>query len=216
MAYKNRLGLTGIPRIEELRPQRLGFFSSGKDDEFVSIADSLENWQLERKSLADFVQDETHKKALIDDLVQLKRKAEKDIITEEKRPTDEQVPDLILRRRTFIKIAESEITRLQGWKPVSKEEAPINFREFNAKAICVLSTEGARKFAISATVYIHEEGEFIIKQEMIETNQRRELERVMVTKASLGKPIQVSLDTNGTSRLALYEQKTGREESRPL
>ena len=56
MAYKNKLGLLGIPLIQELRPQKMGFFSSGKIDEFVYIANVLEEWQLKRKTIADFVQ----------------------------------------------------------------------------------------------------------------------------------------------------------------
>ncbi len=216
MAYKNKLGLLGIPLIQELRPQKMGFFSSGKIDEFVYISNVLEEWQLKRKTIADFVQDETHHEALLRDLTYLKKKAELELITEDKKPAEDQIRELILRRKTFIKIAESEIARLHGWKPTPKEETPISFREFNAKGICFLSNSGSRKVATGGTLYIFEEGDFIIRQDMIEANQKTELERVTITKANAGQPIKLSFDISGTSRLALYEQRTKREESRPL
>lgn len=215
MAYKNKLGLSGIPRIEALCPKGLGFFS-GKTDEFIQIANTIEEWQLQRKSIVDYVQDEDHQAALLKDVALLKKQSEVDLIKERQRPSDEQSPHFIRRRETFIKNAETEIARLQGWKPVPKEEREISFREFNAKAICLLVNDGARKAVIGATIHIFEEGDFIITQELIETNQQRELAQAKITKANTGQPIKVSFDTVGISRLVLSEKKTGREESRVL
>ncbi len=213
--YRNALKLSGIPRIEELKAYTAWSFGA-RTDEFIYIADTIEDWQLERKSIADYVQDEDHKKALLKDLASLKKQTQHDLIEEHQKPSDEQSKKFIRRREGFVRNVETEIARLQGWKSTPKEERAILFREFNVKAVCFFSEDGARKIATSGTISFLEEGDFIIKQEMIETVKTTELARVKVMKANIGETIHFSLNSPDSSRLVLYEQRTRREEKRVL
>lgn len=213
--YRNALKLSGIPRIKELKARTAWSFGA-RADEFIYIADTIEEWQLERKSVADYVQDEAHRMALLKDLAFLKRQTELDLMKERQKPPNEQARKFVRRRDVFIKNVDIEIARLQGWKPSQKEERVVSFREFNVKAVCFFSGDGTRKIVTGGTISFFEEGDFIIKQEMIETAKTTELARVKVMKANIGETIHFSLNSPESSRLVIYEQRTRREEKRVL
>lgn len=73
--YKNKLGLEAIPFIEGMQARPGVFFGifDNEDDEFIHIADTLEQWRQNGKSLADHVRDEAHRKALLFDLYHLEK-----------------------------------------------------------------------------------------------------------------------------------------------
>lgn len=213
-SYSNALRLYGIPIIEEFRPAIVRK-SHAENDEFAHIAETLEQWQLQSKSIADYVQDEEHKKGLLLDFAILKKKAELDLIAEKLRPGEEQLGSVIRRREVFLKHADLEVARIQRWKPIPKQEYPIDFREFNAKATISVLEDGVRKVATGATIYIFEEGDFVVWQ-LLESNQKRELAQVIVTGETLGQPLRVIFERVEASRLVLFERKTNCQESKVL
>lgn len=139
--YKNKLGLKGIPRIKELIPNDIGFFSglfSGENDEFVHIADTLKTWKRKRKSLADYVEDEEHREDLLDDIYKLRDWVALEIRYEKTRLIEDQSQRFIDRREYFISdTVPYEEGRLLSWEPHIDKEEPFRLRE--NKGQCILT-----------------------------------------------------------------------------
>lgn len=137
--YKNKLGLQGIPRIEAVRPQNVGFLS-GRSDEFVHIADTLKDWKRQRKSLADYAEDEGHRDALLKDLYQLQDWVALELDEEKNKPAEERAVRFIQRREYFLKVTlPYEEGRLLSWEPQIEREDPFQFDQL--KGFCVLTRQ---------------------------------------------------------------------------
>lgn len=138
--YKNKLGLLGIPSIEELRPQKIGLFF-GKVDEFVHIAFTLKQWKRDRKSLADYVEDEGHRDAVLEDLHRLFDIAKDEIIKEKAKPSDKRVDELIENRKYFLEVIYAyEESKLLAWEAPLSTEALFDFE--NIQGRCYLTLQG--------------------------------------------------------------------------
>lgn len=96
------MGLEGISRIKEVRPKKIPFFF-GKVDEFVHLADTLKEWRRVRISLADYVEDDTHREEILKDLYKLRDWIALELREELSRPSNDQLQEFIDRREYFLK-----------------------------------------------------------------------------------------------------------------
>lgn len=135
--YRNKLGLEGIPRIEEIRPQEIPFFF-GKADEFVHFADTLKEWRREKKSLADYIEDYAHREAILKDLYRLRDLIALELREELSKPASEQLQAFIERREYFLKeTILYEEGRLLAWEAPEEREDRFDFEQL--KGFCVLT-----------------------------------------------------------------------------
>jgi len=147
--YRNALGLSGMPRIEELRVKD-GWSIGAKVDEFVHIADSLKEWKRQRKSLADYAEDEEHKEALLRDLYELRDWIALELREEKSKSSEDQSQRFIERREYFLSdTVPYEEGRLLSWEPQveDKEQFPLDnlrgdcFITYQAGAVTKLRLE---------------------------------------------------------------------------
>jgi hypothetical protein len=138
-AYKNKLNLRALHLIEEMRPARVPFFF-GVNDELIHISYTLEEWQRNKNNLVRYVQGKEHRDALLDDLYDLKKRANLELIREENEPPDARSREFIQRQKDFIEHASTQIGHLEGWQPPPKQEMVLEFE--NLKGYCIITHEG--------------------------------------------------------------------------
>lgn len=154
--YKNKLGLSGIPRIEELCPEAVSFFEP-KTDEFIHIAETLKGWKRIRKSLADCIEDEEHRNALLADLYSLRDWIALELRAEQRKPPKEQSLNFIERRDYFLtQTVPYEESQLLAWEAPIVREIPFDFVKF--RGCCFLTyQQGA---AVKLRLELEESGLF--------------------------------------------------------
>lgn len=135
--YKNKLGLEGIARIEELRPQKVGLFF-GRADEFVHIADTLKGLKRQRKSLTDYIENAEHRDAILRDLYRLRDLIALELAEERAKPSTEQLPAFIDRRDYFLATTVPfEESQLLAWEPPPESESRFELDQH--KGFCLLT-----------------------------------------------------------------------------
>lgn len=142
--YKNKLGFEGIPRINEIVPKDIGFWFGlfyDADDEVRYFADTLREWKRQRKCLADYVQDEEHRQALLRDLYRLQDWMSIQLRSAQAlqgQPMAEQSRYYLERRDVFLRETfPYEEGRLLSWEPPIERDEPFNFEQL--KGFCVLT-----------------------------------------------------------------------------
>ncbi len=144
--YKNKLGLQGIPRIKEIIPQDIGLFFGlfyEGDDEFIHFADTLKEWKRQRISLADFIEDEAHREAVLRDLYHLRDSIAlelRDAMTRQGQPMAYEGHRYFERREYFLRETfPYEEGRLLSWEPPIEREDIFHFELL--KGFCVLTRQ---------------------------------------------------------------------------
>lgn len=156
--YKNKLGLEGIPRIEEMRPKRIPFFF-GKVDEFVHLADTLKEWRRARKSLADYVEDHAHREETLKDLYKLRDWIALELREELSKPSNDQLHEFIERREYFLKeTVPYEESRLLSWEAPQEAENIFDFEQL--KGYCVLTYRDSG--VVKLKLQLEEAGTFLV------------------------------------------------------
>lgn len=156
--YKNKLGLEGIPRIAEIRPQKTGLFFT-KADEFKHLTDTLKEWRRQRISLAVFIEDEELQEAVLSDLYKLRDLVDAELREERSKPAQEQIKPFIGRREYFLKETfPYEEGQLLAWQaPVSEQR---DFYFVNLEGVCRITFHNGA--VIKLTLELKESGLFSI------------------------------------------------------
>jgi hypothetical protein len=135
--YVNQLGLKAMPAVEELGLKDSRF--SSKNDEFVYLMNTLEQWSRNDKSFVIFVKDDTQKRALLDDLRWLEKLAFQELEIENNK--EGKLPWVIELRKTFLeKTIPYQEGALRAWEPPISQEETFIFRKLNGS--CVLVRKG--------------------------------------------------------------------------
>ena len=117
-------------------------------DEFKHLTDILKEWKRQRKSLADYVEDEGHHEAVLRDLYKLRDLADSELREEQGKRTEAQVKKFIGRREYFLKITVPyEEGRLLGWQAPIVEKNRFDF--VNLKGFCFLTRQDGAVTTIS-------------------------------------------------------------------
>lgn len=125
-----------------MRPEKPPFFF-GKADEFVYFADTLKEGRRAEKSLADYVEDQEHREAILKDLYRLRDWIALELKEELSKPAREQLQAFIERREFFLKeTVPYEEGQLLAWQAPKEREDRFDFEQL--KGFCILTyQEGA-------------------------------------------------------------------------